>query len=79
MECVERARLQKNYTTARAILDAARARIQQRIEICRKSDFLVLSNALARALAELGRARAALEVHIQEHCCMVLGDSVEQD
>jgi hypothetical protein len=72
MECVERARLQKNYTTARAILDAARARVQQRIEICQKSDFLVLSNALAWAATELKRARAAHDAHYREQCCRVI-------
>jgi hypothetical protein len=79
MECAERARLENNYTTARVILDAARVRVEQRIETCRKSDFLVLSNALGGALTELERSRAALDAHIQEHCCIVLGNSIEQD
>ena len=79
MECAERARLQNNYATARGILDATRARAQQKIDTCRKSDFLVLSNALNWAFAELERARAEFDAHIQEHCCIVLGNSIEQD
>jgi hypothetical protein len=79
MGCAERARLQKNYTTVSAVFDAARARFQQRIGICPKSEFVVLSDALDWASAELERARAALDAHIRDHCCMVQGNTVKQD
>jgi hypothetical protein len=71
MDCTQRLRLQKNYTTASAIFDAARARLPRRIGICPKSEFGMLRDELGRASDELERTRAALEAHIQEHCCMV--------
>ena len=40
---------------------------------------LALSDALDWASDELESARAVLDAHILEHCCMVLGNSVEQD
>ena len=79
MECAERMRLQNNYATASETFDAARARYQQRIGTCQKSEFWVLSEAVDRASAELERARAALDAHIWEHCCMVQGSTVTQD
>jgi hypothetical protein len=75
MECAERLRLEKNYTTASATFDAARVRVQQRIGICPEGEFVVLSDALDWASAELERARAALDAHIWEHCCTVRGTS----
>jgi len=79
MEGAERVRLQENYTTASAIFDAAKTRLQQRIGICPTSEFRVLYEALDRALAELERARAALDAHIWEHCCMVQDSTVTQN
>ena len=79
MECAQGVRLRKNYTTACAVFDAARARFEQRIGICPKSEFLVLSGELDRAAAELERTRAALDAHIRDHCCMVQGNTVAQD
>jgi hypothetical protein len=78
MECIQRLRLQKNYTPS-AIFDAARLRVQRRIGICPKSEFSVLREAVDRASAELERARATLDAHIWEHCCMVQGSTVTQD
>jgi hypothetical protein len=72
-------RLQKNYTRASAIFDAARARFEGRIGICPKSEFLVLSDALDWASDELERARAELDAHVRAHCCMVQGSTVTQD
>ena len=70
MECAERVRLQNNYTTACAVFDGAKTRLQQRIGICPTSEFRVLYEALDRASAGLERARAALDAHIWEHSCM---------
>jgi hypothetical protein len=71
--------LQNIYTTASAFFDAARARVQQRIGICPKSEFGVLRDELERALAELERTRAALDAHIRDQCCMVQGNTVALD
>jgi hypothetical protein len=71
MECKERLRLQKNYTTANALFDAARARLPRRIGILPKSKFGMLRDELERASAKLERARAALDAHISEHGCTV--------
>jgi hypothetical protein len=78
MEGAERVRLQENYTTASAIFDAAKTRLQQRIGICPIGEFRVPYEALDRASAELERARTALEAHIWEHCCMVQEGTVTQ-
>jgi hypothetical protein len=80
MECAQSVCLRKNYTKACAIFDAAKARLEQRIGICPKSEFLALSGELDRALAELERTRVELDAHIWEHCCTVRGSStVTQD
>jgi hypothetical protein len=71
MECEQRVRLRKIYMTASVSFDGARTRLQQRVGICPKSEFWVLCEALDRASDELKLARAALDAHIQEHCCMV--------
>ena len=73
MECTQRLHLQKNYTTANAIFDAVRGRVQRRIGIG------LLRDELHWASAQLERARAALDAHIWEHCCMVQGSTVTQD
>jgi hypothetical protein len=71
--------LQKNYTTARAVLDAAQAQYQQRVGICPKSEFEMLRDELVRLSDELEHARAALGAHIGEHCCMVQSSTVGPD
>jgi hypothetical protein len=73
------ARLRKDYLRASVIFDAARARFQQRIGICPRSEFIVLSDALDWASDELDRARAALDAHIREHCCVVQVNAAPQD
>ena len=79
MECKQRLHLQRNYTTASAIFDAATVQVHRGIGTCQKSEFWVLSEAVDRASAELERARAALDAHIWEHCCRVQGSTVTQD
>ena len=79
MECVYRVGLQKNYTTASVILDAARTRLHQRIGNCPTTEFLALADELERALDELKIARAALDVHVREHRCGVRGSTVRKD
>jgi hypothetical protein len=71
VECVQRARLKKNYTTASVILEAARTRLHQRIGNCPTTEFLALTDELDRASDELKRASAALDAHVREHRCMV--------
>jgi hypothetical protein len=39
----------------------------------------MLCDELERLWDELERARVLLNAHIQEHCCMVLDSSVNQD
>jgi hypothetical protein len=73
------ARLWKDYTAASATFDAARARLPRRIGICPKSELTVLCDELERLWDESERARDALDAHIQEHCCRVLGTGVTQD
>jgi hypothetical protein len=73
------ARLRKDYMRAGVFFHAARARLRQRIGICPQNEFLLLSDSLGWASDELERARAAFNAHIQEHCCMVLDNSVKQD
>ena len=73
------ARLRKDYMAASATFDAARARFDQRIGICPKSEFQMLRDELELLSDELKLARTALDAHIQEHCCMVKGNSVKQE
>jgi hypothetical protein len=80
MECEQRARLRKIYMTASVTFDGARTllQIQQRVGICPKREFWALWEALDRASDGLKLARAALDAHIQEHCCMVQDGTVTQ-
>ena len=78
MECKQRLHLQRNYTTASAIFDAARAQYQLRIGICTESEFEMLHHELDWASAQLESAHAALNIHTREHCCMVQGSTVTQ-
>ena len=71
MDCEQRVRLRKIYMTASVTFDGARTRLQQRVGICQKTEFWALCEALDRASDELKLAGAALDAHIQEHCCMV--------
>jgi hypothetical protein len=79
MECVQRACLQKIYTTASITFETARTRLQQGIGICPKSEFRVMSEALRRASVELEHARAALDQHIRKHRCIVQGSTAIQN
>jgi hypothetical protein len=79
MECKQRLHLQRNYTTASASFDAARAQYQLRIGVCTESEFGMLRDELDWASAQLESAHAALDAHIWEHCCMVQGSTVTQD
>jgi len=79
MECRQRLHLQRNYTTASAIFDAATVQVHRGIGICTESEFEMLRHELDWASAQLERARAALDAHIWEHCCMVQGSTVTQD
>ena len=80
MECIQRLHLQKNYRTANAGFDAARARVQRRIGLCPVSEFGMLRDELDWASAQLESARAALDAHIRDHCCcMVQGSTVTRD
>jgi hypothetical protein len=79
MECEERVQLRNNCTAASATFDAVRARFQQKLGICPKSDFLALTDELDRASTALERTRAALDSHIRVHWCMVQSSTVRQD
>jgi hypothetical protein len=78
MECLQTVRLRNNYTGASAIHDAAMALLQQRIGICPTSEFLMLSDALDWASAELEYTRSALDAHVREHCGIVQDNSGTQ-
>jgi hypothetical protein len=75
MECIQVERLWKDYTAASATFDAAMARLPPRIGICPTSEFELLRDEMQRLSDDLERTRAALEAHIQEHCCMVRGST----
>jgi hypothetical protein len=79
MECKQRLHLQRNYTTASAIFDAATVQVHRGIGTCTESEVEMLRHELDWASAQLERARAALDAHIWEHCCMVQGSTVTQD
>ena len=70
MGCVRRSRLEKNRDRASARVDAIRQRLHERIAVCLKEEFLMLSDDLDRASEELDEARAALDEHVRRHCCM---------
>ena len=78
MECEQRVSLRKIYMTASVTFDAAKNRLQQRVGICPKREFWALCEALDRVSEGLKFARAALDAHIQEHCCMVQDGTVTQ-
>jgi hypothetical protein len=77
MECKQRLHLQRNYTTASAIFDAATVQVHR--GICAESEFEMLRHELDWASAQVESARAALDAHIRDHCCMVQGSTVTQD
>jgi len=79
MECIQRLHLQKNYRTANAGFDAARARVQRRIGLCPVSEFGMLRDELELASAEVERTHAALDAHIRQHSCMVQGSTIAPD
>jgi hypothetical protein len=79
MECKQRLHLQRNYTTASAIFDAATVQVHRGIGIWAESEFEMLRHELDWASAQVESARAALEAHLRDHCCMVRGITVRQD
>jgi len=79
MECIQRLHLQKNYRTANAGFDAARARVQRRIGLCPVSEFGMLRDELELASAEVERTHTALDAHIRQHSCMVQGSTITPD
>jgi hypothetical protein len=78
MECVQMARLWKDYTAASATFEGERARLPRRIGICSKSEIEMLCDELERLWDESERARNALDAHIQEHCCAALGTALHR-
>ena len=79
MECRQRLHLQRNYTTVSAIFDAAKVQVHGGIGIWTESEFEMLRDELDWASGQLESARAALDAHIRDHCCMVQGSTVTQD
>jgi hypothetical protein len=72
MECIQMTRLWKDYTAANVTFEGARARLPRRVGNCpTSSELKMLCDELERLWDESERARAALDAHIQEHCCMV--------
>jgi len=51
-------------------VEIARQRIQGRIGICSKAEFLFLSDQLDRASDALNRAQFTLDDHVATHCCL---------
>jgi len=78
MNCPLRMRLQKKHQKASASFDAARARLNERIGVCAKGEFLSLSGTLDQAWQDLDNARTSLDDHIREHCCMTQETSAPQ-
>ena len=79
MECIQMTRLWKDYTAANTNFEGARARLPRRVGKCPTSELEMLCDELERLWDESERARAALDAHIREHCCMVQGNTVKQD
>jgi len=80
MACVKRSGLEKRHDQAGARFDSIRKRLHERIGICPKEEFLMLNDDLERASKVLDAARAALDQHIRQHCCLThetAGDAAE--
>ena len=75
MSCQRRLRLEQKHTRAGERVADVRERIHDRIGICSKGEFLALTDELDRVSEVLEHARAALDQHIQEHCCLTLGSA----
>jgi len=73
MECATRARLERQHNRADARFDTVRKRLNERIGVCLKEEFLALSDELDRESETLDHARAALDNHIRQHCCLTRG------
>jgi hypothetical protein len=73
MDCEERARLEKQHAESGAAFDAARQRLQSRIGVSLKNEFLSLDRTADEAWSNLQKVRKALDQHIREHRCELDG------
>jgi hypothetical protein len=62
--------LEQKRDQACATLDLIRERLRERIGKCSRSEFLTLNDEFDRANELLGHARAALDNHVRQHCCL---------
>ena len=76
MECPERLQLEQNYRDASAALGAAVQKRRERIAICKREEFLRLSQKLETASDALRRIQQDLDRHIKEHCCLSHGSKM---
>ena len=70
MGCPRRSRLEKNRDQASARVAAIRQRLRERISLCPKQEFLMLTDDLDRASEAVDQAQAVLDAHIRVHCCL---------
>jgi hypothetical protein len=70
MPCARRLRLEQKHDQASATLDSVKNRLRERLGRCAQGEFLTLNDELDRASELVQHARAALDSHIRQHCCL---------
>jgi hypothetical protein len=75
MSCARRSSLEQRYRQACAAYDTARKRLHERFSADASGEFLGMSDQVDRAADLVAHARAALEAHIRQHCCLAQGEA----
>jgi hypothetical protein len=70
MTCLKRNRLVRRYTQAVARFDRARESLLDRIAFCSQAESRALHDQVECAGDLLHNARAKLDEHIRQHCCL---------
>ena len=70
MQCPQSLQLERKHQEAIATLDAAVKKLYERIGICPKDEFKILSLYLDAAWYAVERVQSELAQHIEEHGCL---------
>ena len=76
MQCPHRLLLERKYLDARATFDAAVEKLQRRIGISLKDEYMQLSADLKSAWRIVELRRDDVERHTNQHCCLTLGSKL---
>ena len=70
MQCRQRLQLERKHQEASAIYAAAMHNLHERMPICTKDEYMILSATVDLAWSSLEQILSELDQHVEKHCCL---------